>query len=237
MTHNKLPQLLIACCIVASSVAFHSVSAGDNAPFYPQKKYHFQNRNKAYTDALRLLWTTVYKNKGITLYCNKPFSTKSRKARAKAGVNAEHIFPMSWVTKELNCGTRKQCQASSATFREIESDLHNIYPAGSVENKARSHYRFGEVAGEKREFGHCDFEVSRKYRVAEPAKQKRGEIARAMLYLADQYHLSLHTKTKKLMRRWDRADPPNAEEKRREKIIRQMQGRENKFITHYPFKK
>lgn len=193
------------------------------------KAYH------EYNDALRLMWTQVYKNHGKTLYCDKPFSTKSRKERAKADVNAEHVFPMSWVTKDLKCGSRKQCQASSAKFREIESDLHNIYPAGRVVNKARSNYPFGEVAGEPRQFGSCDFEVNSKKRLAEPAVAKRGEVARAMLYLAHQYHLSLRPKTEKLMKQWDRQDPPGAEEKRREKIIHREQGRENPFITRYPF--
>ncbi len=194
------------------------------------------NRHYGYGDALRLMWTKVYKNHGSTLYCDKSFSTKSPKARKKADVNAEHIFPMSWVTRELQCGSRKECQANSALFRQIESDLHNIYPAIRVVNKARSNYRFGEVAGESRQFGTCDFEVDSRKRVAEPPPRKRGEIARAMLYIAHQYQMPLHAKTERLMKQWDKEDPPSAEEKRREKIIHREQGRENKFITQYPYR-
>ncbi len=211
-------------------------------------KRHTDKRIKPYVEyreTLKLLWTQVYKNAGYTLYCDQSFSTRSRKARAKADVNAEHVFPMSWVTKDLQCGSRKQCQKNSAQFRKIETDLHNIYPAKRDVNKARSNYRFGDVAGEAREFGSCDFEVDRKRRIAEPTPGKRGEIARAMRYLVaqydlslhkkTQYDLSLHKKTERLLRQWDKEDPPSAEEKRREAIIHKLQGRENKFITRYPY--
>lgn len=228
---------LITATFLSAVVAYQQGLAGDKDNNGKQT-INRKTSNKSYSeynDALRLMWTKVYKDQGTTLYCDKPFSTKSRKARAKADVNAEHVFPMSWVTKDLKCGTRKQCQANSAEFRVIESDLHNIYPAGRVVNKARSNYRFGDVAGEQRHFGQCDFEVSAQKRIAEPASAKRGEIARSMLYLAYQYDLTLHRKTEKLMRDWDRQDPPNAEEKRRQAIIQREQGRENPFITRYPF--
>lgn len=224
--HKKVLVLLAA--LISVVLAFQQGVAGN-----PNNQ---RVKNAEYNDALRLMWTSVYANQGKTLYCDKPFSTKSRKARKKAQVNAEHIFPMSWVSRDLGCGTRKQCQAKSAKFRKIESDLHNIYPAQIQVNKARSNFRFGEVAGEKRAFGQCDFEVNPKKRVAEPAPKTRGEVARAMLYLAYQYDLNLHRKTEKLMKKWDRQDPPSAEEKRRAQIIQREQGRENPFITRYPFK-
>lgn len=235
---NRKYLSIIAGAIISLAVAYQQgFTDSSKTTDTPQnrKTTALARAYQEYNDALRLLWTTVYKNTGNTLYCNQPFSTKSRKERAKADVNAEHVFPMSWVAKDLGCGSRKQCQASSAKFRQIESDLHNIYPAGRLVNKARSNYRFGEVAGEPRQFGSCDFEVDDNRRVAEPTSKKRGEIARAMLYLAHQYNLSLHSKTERLMHQWDRDNPPNAEEKRRESIIHQQQGRENPFITRYPF--
>lgn len=190
-----------------------------------------------YNKALYLLWTEVYKNHGKTIYCNKPFSTASKEEKSKAHVNAEHIFPMSWVTKQLKCGTRQECRKNSKQFKVIESDLHNIYPASERLNEARSNYQFGTIKGEKRIFGNgCDFEVDDNRRIAEPTNRKRGDIARAMLYLAHTYNLNLPKKTRQLMQQWDTQDKPDAEEKRREKIIRNLQGRENKFITQHPYR-
>ncbi len=257
MKHKK-PLGIIVGALLSVLIAYqqgfadsHTNEAKNNqrkpAPAYqtPKMTHHQSNQqanhqsktanNSAYSDALRLLWTKVYKDKGTTLYCDKPFSTRSRAQRKRANVNAEHVFPMAWVTKDLGCGTRKQCQANSEKFRMIESDLHNIYPARMDVNKARSNFRFGTVRGEPREFGRCDMEVDAKHRVAEPPAIKRGELARAMLYLAYQYDLSLKKKTRQRLVKWDREDPPSAEEKRRERIIRQVQGRENPFITRHPF--
>ncbi len=199
---------------------------------YAKRRY----ANDEYRKALKNMWTQVYPSSGRTIYCNKQFSTRNRKERKKY-VNAEHIFPMSWVAKDLNCGKRRQCQENSAQFRAIESDLHNIYPALINVNKARSNFRFGDVAGEKRQFGTCDFEVNKRKRIAEPDETVRGEVARAILYMAYQYNLSLHEKTEKLMRQWDRQDPPSKEEKRREAVIHKIQGRENPYISRYPFTK
>lgn len=224
MTQQKI-RLLFIGTILSAMLTIQPSAAND------QKR----RKNQEYNNALRLLWTKVYPKTGKTLYCGKSFSTKSRKARKKSKVNAEHIFPMSWVARDLGCGTRKQCQAKSAEFRGIESDLHNIYPAQINVNKARSNYRFGDVQGEKRAFGQCDFEVNKKSRVAEPTPKIRGEIARAMQYLAYQYDLKLHKQTARLMQQWDKNDPPTKEEIRRAKVIQGLQGRENPFITRYPF--
>lgn len=226
---RKKPLIMFVGVIVSAAIAYQQSGAA-NAKSYPKQK----RQNNEYRQALKTLWTNVYPSHGKTLYCDMSFSTKNRKERKKY-VNAEHVFPMSWVAKDLKCGTRKQCQVSSPTFRQIESDLHNIYPARIDVNKARSNYRFGDVPGEKRVFGACDFEVNERGRVAEPRPQVRGEVARSMLYMAHQYNLSLHRKTEKLMHQWDRQDPPSKEEKRREKVIRQQQGKENLFISQYPF--
>lgn len=231
---RKKQLMMIIGAVVSAAIAFQQGYAEKNVSQKTAKK-NYSRQNDEYRSALKTLWTRVYPSTGETLYCGQKFSTKNYKERKKH-VNAEHIFPMSWVTKDLQCGTRKQCQQNSAEFRQIESDLHNIYPALINVNKARSNYRFGEVAGEKREFGkRCDFEVNQRGRIAEPTPAVRGEIARAMLYLAHQYGLSLHKKTEKLMKTWDRQDPPSQEEKRRAKIIQREQGRENPFITRYPF--
>lgn len=225
---NHLKKYVMVVAMIGLSVAV-AYQKGGNKNHYPRSQMNEYNK------ALKILWTKVYPNKGNTLYCEKTFSTKNRQERKKH-VNAEHVFPMAWVTKELRCGTRKQCKRTSPEFRQIESDLHNIYPAVIKLNRARGSYRFGDIKGEKRQFGACDFEVDRQHRVAEPRPEVHGDVARAMLYMEYQYGLKLHKKTKALMLKWDREDPPSAEEKRRAKIIEREQGRENPFITRYPFK-
>ncbi len=156
--------IVIATVLLSAGLAYQQNISGKGS----KSESYRQKSSNEYRNALKTLWTKVYANQGKTLYCDVPFSTKDYKARKKQ-VNAEHVFPMSWVSKDLKCGTRKQCQRQSAAFRHIESDLHNIYPTLIYINKARSSYRFGDIAGEKRQFGSCDFEIDKQRRVAEPA--------------------------------------------------------------------
>lgn len=190
---------------------------------------HAQSAIENYDEARPVLWHSLYRNGGNTLYCNQRFSAGQRQ-----GLNIEHVFPMSWATNGLNCGSRKQCRARSAQFNMIEADLHNLYPSRVDVNKARSSYRFGDVAGEKRAFGaRCDFEVNDRARVAEPAPRVRGEVARAMFYMAYRYKeqgLVLFKKQALLLHQWHIADLPSAAERQRNDRIEKLQGNRNLFI-------
>jgi len=187
------------------------------------------NAIKDYETARPLLWYSVYPNGGETLYCGERFSSDHRK-----GYNVEHVFPMSWVTNGLSCGKRKQCRARSKAFNQIEADLHNLFPSRADVNQDRSSFRFSEVRGEKRRYGkQCDFEVDKRGRIAEPAPERRGEVARAMFYMADRYKshgLVLFKKQALLLEKWHKADPPSGDERRRNSVIEKLQGNRNLFI-------
>ncbi|GHA12463.1 hypothetical protein GCM10008090_22950 [Arenicella chitinivorans] len=182
-----------------------------------------------YALARSQFWRHVYPQDGVTLYCQQAFQTDAR-----SGVNIEHVFPMSWATSALKCGKRKQCRGNSVEFNIIESDMHNLFPSRSDVNQARSSFRFGDVRGEKREFGRqCDFEVNSRARMAEPAPAVRGEVARAMFYMAHQYQdqgLLIFKKQARMLIAWHRADPPSDAEHRRNDIIAKIQGNRNPFI-------
>lgn len=177
-----------------------------------------------YLDTIPVFWRSLYPNGSKGLYCGESFRPRDR------SVNIEHVFPMSWATKDLRCGDRQQCRARSDRFNRIESDLHNLYPARADLNKARAAYRYGLVKGENTVEKGCDFEIDYRARVAEPRPAVRGDIARAMLYMEAQHGLTLHKKTKQLMTRWHGEDPPSAEERRRNDIIERVQGNRNPFI-------
>lgn len=176
-----------------------------------------------YDAARKVFWQQLYPNQATTLYCREPVGSR--------GFNIEHVFPMSWVTRTLRCGTRQQCRANSDSFNQIEADLHNLFPARTDVNAARASFRFAEVRGERRKFGsHCDFEVDSAARIAEPPKQSRGEIARAMFYMAKRYELSIFAKSGKILQQWHNEDPPDELEKRRNQRIGELQGNLNGYI-------
>ena len=183
-----------------------------------------QQRIPDYETARGLFWRGLYHQGGETLYCGQKFGNDRR------GLNIEHVFPMSWVTRELRCGKRNQCRARSERFNRIEADLHNLYPSLRDINDARRSYRFAEIPGERREFGSCDFEFDARQRAIEPRPASRGEIARAMFYMRDTYDLPIFRKQTELLQVWHRADPPSDEERRRNDLIEKLQGTRNPYI-------
>jgi Endonuclease I len=188
-----------------------------------------QARIANYDEARKIFWQGVYPQGGETLYCGRPFLPKARR-----NFNIEHVFPMSWVSNALDCGKRKQCRARSEEFNRIEADLHNLYPARTDVNRARDSFRFGQVQGESRDYGRdCDFETNWRARVAEPREAVRGEVARAMFYMADEYReqgLEIFKKQAKLLLEWHKADPPSKAEMKRNDRIEELQGNRNRFI-------
>jgi deoxyribonuclease-1 len=184
-----------------------------------------QTQIKDYEAARHLFWSVLYSKGGETLYCGQPFSTRHRR-----GVNIEHVFPMSWATRTLNCGRRKQCRETNLRFNRLEADLHNLYPARTDINDTRASFRFGDVGGERRDFGRCDFEIDERRRVVEPRPASRGEIARAMFYMHTEYGMKIFARLGRTLQRWHRQDPPSKHEQYRNDVIERLQGTRNPYI-------
>jgi len=177
-----------------------------------------------YLDSLRTFWQTLYPDGGETLYCGYRFKPFDRK------VNAEHVYPMSWVTRQLGCGDRQRCRRTSARFNLIESDMHNLFPALAGVNEARGAMAYGEVPGERHAFEECDFEIDHRRRRVEPRPEARGRIARALLYMADTYGLTLFKRQRRLMEEWNRRYPPDEAERHHNRKVAQLQGRPNPYV-------
>ena len=138
---------------------------------------------------------------------------------------------MSWVTKELGCGDRDQCRRNNPRFNRIESDMHNMYPARRDLNQQRGAMKYGLIDGERWVEAGCDLEIDRRRRMVEPRPEVRGDIARAMLYMDDTYpELRLYKRQRSLLERWHREDPPDDAERRRNRLIRHIQGNGNTWI-------
>ena len=177
-----------------------------------------------YLEVIPLFWKNLYPNGGASLYCGDQFAPFDRR------YNIEHVFPMAWVTRHLRCGSRKQCRANRVLFNQIEADMHNLYPARRDVNKARGAMAYGMVAGTTPFSPSCDVEIDTRRRRVEPPPAVRGEIARAMLYMAQRYHLPLYTKQRRLMLAWHRQDPVEEKERWRNQQILRLQGTSNPWI-------
>ena len=177
-----------------------------------------------YLDTIPVFWRTLYPDGGQGLYCGARFAARDR------DYNIEHVYPMAWVTRALNCGDRHACRRNSRLFNEIESDMHNMYPARKDLNRARGAYPYREIHGERRVEPGCDLEIDHRARVVEPRPASRGEIARAMLYMEQRYGLEIYERQRRLLLQWHRSDPVDENERRRNRLIAELQGRPNPWI-------
>ena len=179
-----------------------------------------------YQEARNVFWRQLYTKGGTTLYCGEAFNAGDR----GGAVNIEHVFPMSWVTWKLKCGDREQCRKDSPLFNKIEADLHNLFPARKDINKIRRSRAFALINGEQRNFGQCDFEIDSKKNTVEPRDEVRGDIARAMFYMAEKYDLEIRRLQYQTLQQWSKQDPVSSEEQRRNRVISALQGNTNPFI-------
>jgi len=178
-----------------------------------------------YLQTIPHFWQTLYPQGGQSLYCDIKFKPYDRR------FNIEHVYPMSWVSKTLRCGNRKQCRKRSERFNRIESDMHNMYPARKDLNKRRGAMGYGIIKGESLIEPRCDMEIDERKRRVEPRPEVRGDIARSMLYMSDRYDLPIYKKQRALLLKWHRSDPPDEKERQRNKLVARKQGSVNKWIS------
>lgn len=175
---------------------------------------------------------------------------RARKSEKRASrIEAEHIMPASWFGNTRTCWKkgnpscvsssgkmepgRECCYRSDEEFRTAHNDLHNLVPAVGEINGDRSSYRYGEIAGEARVYGSCDFEVDSKNDVAEPAEAIRGFIARVSLYMIDRYGIDVSPSYYDMFMAWDAEFPPDAWEFERNRRIVAVQGNGNPWLERW----
>ncbi|MGH1348291.1 MAG: endonuclease [Nannocystales bacterium] len=193
-----------------------------------------------------------------TFYCNCAYTPQLRIARGTCGYKTradeslskrvawDHVVPNRAFGEHRSCWREPICQDEAGVafsgvrccrevdeeFRAMELDLQNLVPAVGELQADRSDFDFGELEGETRMYGACDFEVDRSLRRAEPDEDTRGEIARAYLYMQDTYGdgLPLTEAERTQFEAWHEADPPNAWEVQRNRRVAAVQGISNSFL-------
>ena len=148
------------------------------------------------------------------------------------GINAEHIFPQS-----KGAGTEPQ-----------KSDMHNLYPANSSVNSARSNLPFGESPDAETDAWYLKDQVRSSIppsnidsyserlgsSVWEAREAREGDVARAALYFFSVYREPAENSFFEGMRaqllQWHKSDPASQAEKERSTGIAAEQGNENPFV-------
>ncbi len=116
-------------------------------------------------------------------------------------VEWEHVVPASKLGEGRACweerdrfaqcvgkSRRECCRLVDPEFARAEGDPLNLRPAVGELNAARGNRPMGEVEGEARRWGSCDFETSRA--AVEPPPASRREIALIHLVMGNRYGLT-----------------------------------------------
>jgi len=146
----------------------------------------------------------------------------SRGSRAPEGFNCEHLWPRAWM------GGRKD-----PLFRLKESDLHNLFPAEMEVNSRRGHLPFGLVKrpstalGQPSVIGRGEGRGER----VEVRAARRGDVARALVYMAARWQMRWPSPHAELLSEWSRLDPPDERERRRDERIGALQGNRNPLVS------
>lgn len=137
------------------------------------------------------------------------------------GMNAEHSWPQSFFNQGL----------------PMRADLHHIFPTFMKPNNTRGSEPYAMVS-------RPDYATNSGSKNGpegfEPADAAKGDIARAMLYFVVRYYdlnikdgvsyKDFWTSRVPMFLEWDRQDPPDAAEKRRNDLIAKFQGNRNPFV-------
>jgi endonuclease I len=135
--------------------------------------------------------------------------------RTEVRFNVEHTWPKS----KLKPFPR---------YKESMADLFHLFPTETQINSLRSSLPFTD----------CDDNTAQSQeRVShlcnggfEPPAQHRGQVARAMFYMAVTYNLKLDAAQEAVLRTWNHEFPVNSAEKERDQRIHEVQGAHNPFI-------
>ncbi|HAH31697.1 MAG TPA: hypothetical protein DCL44_05220 [Elusimicrobia bacterium] len=137
------------------------------------------------------------------------------------GMNAEHMWPQAYFNKAY----------------PMKSDLHHIQPTFLTPNGRRGSMPFTTVVK-------AQYSTSSGSKLGpdgfEPCDPVKGDAARALLYFVVRYYdrnirdgmnyKNFWTDKLPMLLEWNRRDPPDANEKRRNDLIAQFQGNRNPFV-------
>lgn len=163
----------------------------------------------------------VYPNGGKTLYCQTPFASSSQ-------VRIDFIYSKTDLLEHFSCFTTEMCE-KKPEFSRAYNDLHNIYPVDLQSLIARGGANFAELASIQPKDPACPIRTS--YQTFEPPDYAKGNVARAMVYMTETYHLPIRGSLA-MYQHWSKLDPPDQEEVRRNRTIKALQGLGNPYIEN-----
>ncbi len=258
-TRRRRWWIFVAAALLAGVALLRATAAQWAAPLgfggVTQKKERTRGSEPSFRRSKRAL-REIYATHRLSLYCGCAFDERWRVDAASCGyrgrgnkraerIEWEHVVPAhalggsfaAWRDGHAKCvgnkGTYKGracARKISRSFREMEANMHNLYPAIGEVNARRSNFSMAMIEGETRAFGACDVEIAG--RTIEPRPAVRGEIARTYRYMHQTYpgRGLISRKNQQLIRTWNEQDPVDAWECQRARTIDRAQGGTNAVV-------
>lgn len=253
---NQKPKLLSLFFIFIFSIIFSTSGAVIGADGYQPGN----TTNESFNKSKKLLERVVYKESEhrIDIYCGCQYDEKKEVNFASCGykpqkdykrahrIEWEHVVPAEafgqsfseWREGHPDCVDnrgksfkgRKCAEKVNQTYRLMQADMYNLYPAIGEVNGLRSNYSMAMIPDNNYRFGECKTKIED--RKIEPRPEVRGEIARTYLYMERAYpgHGIISGKNEKLFQAWDKADPVDKWECERARRIAEIQGNVNMVV-------
>ena len=155
------------------------------------------------------------------LYTGTEFMTPPDWLPDSGIVNTEHVMPRAALDSDRR----------SRRYEHQQSDIHNIYPTDPDVNNARGDTPFGEVSRPDERFGLASIgDDGRGQTVFEPRAERKGDVARTLMYMAARWGLGLDGEELVIARAWHAMDPVDDWEQGRNDSAAQVQGNRNPFV-------
>jgi deoxyribonuclease-1 len=135
-------------------------------------------------------------------------------------VNVEHTWAQSRFSNQFPKETQK-------------SDLHHLFPSDSQLNTVRGTFWFGEVDHQKQALKCGQSKIGTWNgggQFFEPPNAHKGNVARALMYFSVRYNMPIEASEEALLKKWNKADPVDDDDRTRNDAIEKLQGNRNPFI-------
>lgn len=175
-----------------------------------------------------------------------PLTKKGKPNERARRIEWEHVVPAADFGRQRACWTQEQgrekgendreyCERVDPVFARMYADPRNLVPAIGLLNQYRLDYRYGEVAGEARQYGACDFEIGggEGDRFVEPPANVKGDLARVYFYFEARHGHRIGRSQRQLFEAWSRMDPPDAWELERDRRLEAATGAANPILAPY----
>lgn len=198
----------------------------------PEREPHPGLRDDKLQRALRTDWSAEHDQLSYWQARKSLFNEVDGDGREAEGLYTGETI--SYYSQPLpNKGLMEHAWPLTRLPAEARTDLHHLFPAIPEARGARVNLRYGDVLVAVWSRGGSKAGPSTGVKpVFEVRQSRRGDIARAMFYVATMYDLEIPESEEKVLRKWHASDAVDRHERNRNERVERAQSSNNPFVDH-----